>query len=281
MASHVIAVTNRKGGTGKTTTAVTLAASLSEIGLSVLVIDTDTLGHAGLMLGHQTSKGDLSIHDLMQRPESPPAAALRETGYKRLSLICADRDHSRRIPGSEPDALRRVIANADIQNSFDVVVVDTSPAYNEEMVMALTAAQSVLVPFLPHPLSLEGMRQLNRIVLMIRTRLNPDLKQLGFVATQVNARSRLHNEVIEAVSRDHGETRFLGLIRNDIKLARCSANARVVFDLFPQSNAATDYHRLTRCVLERWLRQPIETNPSAQDKGPILSPDPRLSQKSQ
>ncbi len=265
MASHVIAVTNRKGGTGKTTTAVTLAAGLSKFGLSVLLIDMDTLGHAGLMLGHQISKGDMSIQDLLQRPGSPPTAALRETGCQRLCLICADKDHTRRITGSEPDALRRVIANADIQNRFDAVVVDTSPAYNEQMVMALTAAQSILVPFLPHPLSLESMRQLNRIMLMIRTRLNPDLKQLAFVATQVNARSRLHNEVIEAVCRDHGETRLLGLIRNDIKLAHCSAEARVVFDLFPRSNAAMDYHRLTLGVVERWLRPPSEEIQSSGD----------------
>lgn len=256
MASHVIAVTNRKGGTGKTTTAVTLAAGLSNIGLSVLLIDTDTQGHAGLMLGHQASKGDLSIHDLLQCPEHSPAEALRQTSLERLSLICADRDHARGQLVAEPDALRRVIANTKIQNSFDVVIVDTSPAYNEEMVMALTAAQSVLVPFLPHPLSLEGMRQLSRIVLMIRTSLNPNLKQLGFVATQVNARSKVHNQVIETVRRDHGEARLLGLIRNDIKLAQSSAEARVVFDLFPKSNAATDYHGLTRCVLDAWLKYP-------------------------
>lgn len=263
MAPFVISIANRKGGTAKTTTAVNVAACLAKQGLSTLLIDTDTLGHAGLMLGKQALKAELSIHALLVDPNIAPTDAIYTTAVPKLDIICADRT---RAPGSmpaPPTALRDLLGHQDLGLRYDVVVIDTSPAYNEEMVMALAASQAVLTPFLPHPLALEGIRQLSRILLMIKTRLNPALKHFGLVAVQVNPRSRLHLDVVDMVQNEFGAERLVGSIRNDIRIPKCSLNTSINLGLATASNGVRDYSDLGDTLLHRWI--PSITKAAAQN----------------
>ncbi len=242
--AKIIAISNRKGGTGKTTVAVNLAAELAALGRRVLLVDLDSQGHCAAGLGVKVDKGAPTAHDIFLDPQASLNAAARRTNDPNLALAPADQlfEH-----GSGPRDERRLalaLAREDIAADFDLVILDTPPSLDHLLLNALTAAHWVLVPYVPHPLSLEGMRQLMRVLFKVMSGANPHLKILGLLPTMAAEHIRQHRLVTGEVSRQFGAPRVLAGIRNDIRLAEAFGAGKPIRRYAPKCRGAEDFAAL-------------------------------------
>lgn len=241
MIPHIIAISNRKGGTGKTTVSVNLAAELATLGRRVLLVDLDSQGHCAVGLGIKVNRGDAAAHGIFTDPDARLAKVVRETSFANLALAPADQlfDHGSGL--RDERRLARALAEEEIAERFDVVIVDTPPSLDILLLNALTAANWVLVPYVPHHLSFEGVRQLMRVLFKVMTGANPRLKILGFLPTTTAEHIRLHRAVTNEVSRQFGAHRILSGIRSDIRLAEAFAAGKPVRHYAPKSRGAQDF----------------------------------------
>lgn len=240
----IFVVSNRKGGAGKTTVAVNLAAELAASGLRVLLVDLDSQGHCAVGLGLKVAKGAPTVHDIFRSTQARLAPAVRASVFENLSLAPADPlfEHGEGLHDEE--LLRRALAEDEIVANFDVVVLDTPPSLDILLLNALTAAHWVVVPFVPHPLSAEGVRQLMRVLFKIISGNNQVLKLAGFLPMMGTERVRIHRTVTGEVSHQFGASRLLPLIRNDIRLAEAFAVGKPIRYFAPASHGAEDFARL-------------------------------------
>jgi chromosome partitioning protein len=238
---QIIAISNRKGGTGKTTVSVNLAAELAALGRRVLLVDLDSQGHCAVGLGIKTGTKDAAVHHLFTDPDARLAAVIRDTAFANLFLAPADQLFEHGSGVRDPHRLSRALAEPEITDGFDVVIVDTPPSLDNLLINALTAANWVLVPYVPHHLSFEGVRQLMRVLFKVMTRDNPRLKILGFLPTTAAEHIRQHRAVTNEVSRQFGAHRVLAGIRNDIRLAEAFAAGKPVRHYSPRSRGAQDF----------------------------------------
>lgn len=241
---HIITISNRKGGTGKTTVSVNLAAELAALGRRVLLVDLDSQGHCAVGLGIKVPSGAATAHDIFTDPAARLAMAVRESVFANLFLAPANPLFEHGSGLRDEFRLRRALAEEEIAGRFDVVIVDTPPSLDYLLLNALTAAHWVLVPYIPHPLSFEGVRQLMRVLFKVMTAANPGLKILGFLPTHAAEHIRQHRAVTAEVSRQFGAHRVLPGIRSDIRLAEAFAVGKPVRDYAPHSRGAQDFAAL-------------------------------------
>lgn len=247
---RVIAVCNRKGGAGKTTTSVNLAAELAHLGWRVLLLDLDSQGHCAVGLGFKPQAGQATVHSLFTAPEARLLDAVRDTAYANLALAAADQLFEHGSGTRDELRLAQALQDPALADRFDLVIVDTPPSLDLLLFNALSAAHWVLVPFVPHPLSYEGVRQLMRVLFRVMSRQNPDLKLLGFLPMMAAENIRQHRTITGDVARQYGAPRLLGAIRNDIKLAESFAAGLPARLYAPSSRGAQDYAALAVCVTQ-------------------------------
>lgn len=247
---RVIAVCNRKGGAGKTTTALNLAAELAHMGWRVLLLDLDSQGHCAVGAGVKLQPREPTVHAIFADPKAKLIDAVRDTAFPNLALAPADQlfEHGSGI--RDEMLLARALGDPAIAARFDVVIVDTPPSLDLLLLNALSAANGVLVPFVPHPLSYEGVRQLMRVLFKIMSKQNPDLKLLGFLPMMAAEHIRQHRIVTGDVARQFGAPRVLAGIRNDIKLAESFAAGLPIRHYAPSSRGAQDYAALAVCMAQ-------------------------------
>jgi chromosome partitioning protein len=248
--ARVIVITNRKGGAGKTTTAVNLAAEFAARGLRVVLVDLDSQGHSALGFGIKVGKGEPTVHGLFSGANTL-RQALRETRQPNLSLIPADPlfEHGNAAAG----LLRQAFAEEGFFAEDLTLIIDTPPSLDALLLNALTAADRVLTPFIPHPLAGEGVRQLARTLFRVASGgANPQLRVLGFLPVMLDARIGQHRAVTGSVARQFGASRMLPGVRTDIKLAEAFAAGLPVRDYAPRSRGAEDYRVVADAVLARW-----------------------------
>jgi len=241
---HVIAITNRKGGTGKTTVSVNAAAELAARGLRVLLVDLDSQGHCAVGLGIQVGRGGATVHDIFRHVDARLSAAIQPTAFDKLFLAPADPLFEHGSGLREENLLVRALADEKIASAFDVVILDTPPSMDILLINALTAATLVVVPYVPHPLSLEGVRQLMRVLFKMMSGPNQQLKIAGFLPMMVANHIRVQRAINGEVVHQFGSSRVLPGIRNDTRLVEAFALGKPIRYSAPKSRAAEDFAHL-------------------------------------
>jgi len=227
----VIAIANQKGGVGKTTTAINLAASLAILEKKILLVDADPQANATSGVGIEPSQIEYSIYDCMLN-ETHPRDAVLNTSTPNLDIIPSHID----LVGAELELVSRirrefVIKNfiEQIKDDYDFVFIDCLPSLGLITVNALTAADSVLIPIQCEIFALEGLQKLKNTINLVRAQINPALEVEGIILSMYDKRLRLANIVVEEV-RDHSSDRvFETVVHRNSKIGESpSAHVPVV-----------------------------------------------------
>jgi chromosome partitioning protein len=250
--ARTLIISNRKGGTGKSSSAVNIAAELHARGQRVLLIDMDTQAHCAYGVGVTVARDAPTLHGFMAG-RHPLEAAVLPTAWPGLDLIPGDPlfEHGSGQVGEL--LLRDALQQSGLAQAYDTIVLDTPPSLDALLLNALCAADRVLIPFVPHFLAGEGVRQLARVLFKIASRgSNENLRVLGFLPVMLDTRVNLHRQVTEGLGQQFGRGRMLPGIRNDIRVAEAFAAGQPLRYFAPKSRATTDYTEAVDALLERW-----------------------------
>lgn len=250
--ARTLVISNRKGGSGKSSSSVNIAAELAAQGQRVLLIDLDTQGHCAVGLGLKPQRDAPTVHGFLAG-RNPLREALLVSCWPGLHLIPADPLFEHGGVGANEMLLRDALVDEGFLNDYDTIVLDTPPSLDGLLINALCAADRVLVPFVPHFLSGEGVRQLARLLFRVASRgLNERLKVLGFLPVMVDLRIGQHREVNASLSHQFGAARLLPGIRTDIKVAEAFAVGKPVREHAPHSRATADYALAVQALEKIW-----------------------------
>ena len=255
--TRVLAVSNQKGGVGKTTTAINLGTALAAIGEKVLIVDMDPQGNASTGLGVPRETRRVTIYDVIVDGRSVDESAV-PTSVPGLHIIPADADMSGvEIELSQADRrsfrLRDALAGqgAEGQTRYDYVLIDCPPSLNLLTLNAMAAADAVLVPLQCEFFALEGLTQLMKTIEMVRQSLNPTLEIQGLVLTMYDRRSALSGQVAADVRSHFGEKVYEAVIPRNVRVAEAPSFGKpaLIYDLKCAGSQA--YLRLAREVVAR------------------------------
>jgi chromosome partitioning protein len=245
----VISIANHKGGVGKTTTTVNLAAGLARQGHRVLMVDLDPQANATFSLG--LKKQEKSIFNVLAFDE-PIRKIIQNNGFLDIA------PSSIHLAGFEKnnDVGKEFIlseAMEDIRSDYDFILIDCPPSLGALTISALTASDFAIIALQPEFLAIQGMADFVKILRTVKTRMNKDLELLGIVVTQYDNRKVLHKEILEHTRQSYGEMVFDSQIRGNITLAEAQSMGQDIFEYDVNSNGAKDYARLTKEVVKRTI----------------------------
>ena len=248
----VLAIANQKGGVGKTTTSVNLAASLTVTRKNVLLIDLDPQGNATTGSGIDKNSLTLSIYDLLSNNASTDEVLLRpEAGYDLLpangDLVASEVEL---MAGDDRELRLRSIVDA-VRSNYDFIVVDCPPSLNMLTINALVAADGVVIPMQCEYYALEGLSALVDTISAIRDRLNPSLKIEGILRTMYDPRSKLTSEVNGQLFNYFGDAVYRTVVPRNIRLAEAPSYGKPVIKYDKQSRGAIAYLALAGELLRR------------------------------
>lgn len=249
---RIFAITNQKGGSGKTTTAVNLAAALGEKKRRILVIDLDPQASASQWLGiNEAGKGLLEIFtnnahlpELIQATQTVGVDLVPASSW----LVGAEKALAGEV-GAET-ILRRHL-QALPENIWHYVLIDCPPSLGILTVNAMTAVREIIVPVEAHVMALNGLAQLLKTVDVAKERLNPELKITGILACRVDARTRHALEVVEQLRARFGKTVYSVVIRENVRLAESPSFKQPITQYDPRSYGAEDYRALAKAVIKQ------------------------------
>ena len=252
----ILAITNQKGGVGKTTTAINVAAALANKGLRTLLVDLDPQANSSMSfldpedvhgqrgIYHVLADSDTDIKEILQRANkvdhldvAPSSIALAKIEAKLIGEF----DGHYRLK----DALKPV------RRRYDYIVMDTPPALGLITVNALVAATHVLIPIQSSYFALEGTDDLLETIDRIKQRTNPRLQILGAVLTLFDKRTRLSKDIQEQVGKVFGEKLFDTVISKSVRLEESPAYRESIFTFSPRSSGAFEYYKLSEEILSR------------------------------
>lgn len=250
MKPTIIAVVNQKGGVGKTTTTINVAAQLAAGGQSVLLVDLDPQGNASSGLGVPKESTNTSYEVLAQGV--PASAAAHKSHVAQLSVLPANAN----LAGAEVElvskANREFVLRQALQSlDFDYVLIDCPPSLGLLTINALTAADQVLIPVQAEYYALEGLSQLLNTIQAVRASTNPALELLGVAVTMFDKRNSLSEQVLAELKNYFGETMFKTLIPRNVRLAEAPSYGRTIFEHDRWSKGARAYKALAREVQQR------------------------------
>lgn len=242
---QVITVCNRKGGMGKSTTVVNLARQWSKLGRKVLVVDLDSQGHAtlGLLGLDYMAQPQVGVHQLINDQNIHLPEVIIQTEFESLSLLPADLNFNESKLVDDVTQLKQRIQSLP-EDQFDLILIDTPPSLSNALLSALVCADWVLIPFIPHALSMNGIMQLSELFKEIATEFNPSLKLMGLLPVMEDRHIRLQNRVINTLSNRFGSHKLLRGIRTNIRLAEAFELGSPIQDYSPNCRGAMDYHML-------------------------------------
>jgi chromosome partitioning protein len=253
---RVIAVFNHKGGTGKTTSAVTLAAGLARAGKRTLLVDTDAQGNVGVSLGLKPARSlyhvlvmGLRLSDaVVNARENLDVLAANET-LAAAELYLAGRQNRDRVLSTRL---------ADARDNYDYVVVDCSPSLSLLNQNALVFADGVLCPVACDYLSLVGVRQVVKTVKNVNRLLSHPVQIWGVLPTMYDTRARICQEALETLQQHFGE-RCFSPVRSAIRVKEAPSQGQTLFEYAPDSNAAQDYQLVVNSLISGMLASPKST----------------------
>ena len=239
--SRVLAIVNQKGGVGKTTTTVNLAAALALLGLRVLIIDNDPQGNASTGLGISQAARKTTVYDILV-DGTPIEQAILPTSVPGLSLVPSHIDLSGaelEVGAQDGRTSRLKQALEPVRGDYDYILIDCPPSLNLLTINALVAAKSVLVPLQCEFFALEGLSQLLKTVEMAKANINPDLIIDGVMLTMYDRRNRLSEQVARDVREYLGRAVFKTMIPRNVRVAEAPSFAKPVMMYDPRSPATS------------------------------------------
>ena len=274
----VIAIANQKGGVGKTTTAINLAASLAATEHSTLLLDIDPQANCTSGIGLDAEDVEASIYEVLIG-EVSAAEAVVTTEMPFLDMLPSHIN----LVGAEIEMIdemqrEKILSNAlpQIRRKYDFVVIDCPPSLGLLTLNSLTAANSVLIPVQAEYFALEGLGQLLNTIKIVRQHLNPDLEIEGVLLTMFDTRLNLSNQVAQEVRRYFGEKVFETIVQRNVRLSEAPSFGKPAILYEASSKGAKNYMALAREILER-NQEFVETHHSGEN-GTVEqeneSPDP-------
>ena len=253
----IIALANQKGGVGKTTTTINLAASLATLEKTVLVVDADPQANASSGLGVDIKEVDCSLYECIIN-HTDVHEAIYTTDIEGLDIIPSHID----LVGAEIEMLNienreKVMGKllAPIIDDYDYILIDCSPSLGLITVNALTAADTVIIPVQCEYFALEGISKLLNTIRIIKSKLNPKLEIEGFLLTMYDSRLRLANQIYDEVKRHFQELVFKTVIQRNVKLSESPSHGLPVILYDADSTGARNHLALAKEIVNKEMRR--------------------------
>ena len=251
--ARIIAITNQKGGVGKTTTAINLAACLAEAGQHVLLVDFDPQGNASSGLGVDLDEVENTVYEMMAQ-EATLQECLVENAQENLDVLPSNMNLAgAEIEFQEVEHKERMLKNnlETVRDEYDYILIDCPPSLNILTINALTAADTVLVPIQCEYYALEGLGQVLKTVELVKRKMNPQLELEGVVFTMYDARTNLSLEVVENVKNNLNQTIYQTIIPRNVRLAEAPSHGLPINRYDTRSTGAESYRMLAAEVMSR------------------------------
>ena len=248
----VMAISNQKGGVGKTTTSINLASGLAHVGKKVLLIDFDSQGNATQGLGANQNNSQATIYSVLMEGVPIQQAIVPKVNPRidivpaNINLAGADLDMDKMEYGKE-ELLKKAIA--PIRDQYDYIIIDCPPSLGLLNTNALTAADSILIPVQCEYYALEGLSQLIHTIELVQERLNPSLKIEGVVFTMYDARTNLSLQVVENVKENLDTTIYKTIIPRNVRLSESPSFGEPIINYDRTSKGADAYMALAKEVI--------------------------------
>jgi chromosome partitioning protein len=253
---RILTVANQKGGVGKTTTTVNVAAGLAQRGLNVLVLDLDPQGNASTALGIDHSPGTPSMYDVLVGGR-PLTEVVQQANIPNLSAVPATVD----LAGAEIELVSVVARESRLKKAvaaydrpYDYVFIDCPPSLGLLTVNALVAAREILIPIQCEFYALEGLGQLLHNVELVRSHLNERLAVSTILLTMYDSRTKLAEQVVTEVRKHFGDTVLTSMIPRSVRISEAPGYAQTVLTYDPASRGAQAYLEAAREIAERGAR---------------------------